>query len=70
MIKLLNFIKQRWFISLLGLIALALFIWFLGPLFAFDEYEPLEPETNRLYLIAAFFLVWLIIQIWGFFKAK
>lgn len=70
MIKLLNFIKQRWFISLLGFIALALFIWFLGPLFAFDKYEPLEPETNRYYLISAFFLVWLVIQIWGFFKAK
>lgn len=70
MIKLLIFIKQRWFISLLGLMALALFIWFLGPLFAFDKYEPLELETNRLYLIAAFFLVWLTIQIWGFFKAK
>jgi type VI secretion system protein ImpL len=70
MVKLLNFIKQRWFISLLGLIGLALFIWFLGPLFAFANYEPLEPETNRLYLITAFFLVWLSIQIWGFFKAK
>ncbi len=68
--KLLNFIKQRWFISLLGIIALALFIWFVGPLFAFAKYEPLEPEINRLYLIAAFFLVWLTIQIWFFFKAK
>ncbi len=70
MIKLLNFIKQRWFISLLGLMALALFIWFIGPLFAFAKYEPLEPEINRLYLIAAFFLVWLSIQIWFYFKAR
>ena len=70
MMKLLNFIKQRWFISLLGIIALALLIWFVGPLFAFAKYEPLEPETNRLYLISAFVLIWLTIQIWSFFKAK
>ncbi|MDD5630731.1 MAG: type VI secretion system membrane subunit TssM, partial [Methylococcales bacterium] len=70
MMKLLNFIKQRWFISLLGIIALALLIWFVGPLFAFAKYEPLQPETNRLYLISAFVLIWLTIQIWSFFKAK
>ncbi|MDD1637342.1 MAG: type VI secretion system membrane subunit TssM, partial [Methylococcaceae bacterium] len=70
MIKLLNFIKQRWFISLLGIVALALFIWFVGPLFAFAKYEPLEPETNRFYLISAFFVIWLTIQIWSFFKAQ
>ncbi len=70
MIKLLNFIKQRWFISLLGIIAIALFIWFVGPLFAFAKYEPLEPETNRLYLISAFFVMWLTIRIWNFFKAR
>ncbi|MDD1629230.1 MAG: type VI secretion system membrane subunit TssM [Methylococcaceae bacterium] len=70
MIKLLNFIKQRWFISLLGIVALALFIWFVGPLFAFAKYEPLEPETNRFYLISAFFVIWLTIQIWSFFKAR
>jgi len=68
--KLLNFIKQRWFISLLGIIALALLIWFVGPLFAFAKYEPLEPETNRLYLISALVLIWLTIQIWSFFKAR
>ncbi|WP_333874583.1 type VI secretion system membrane subunit TssM [Methylobacter sp.] len=65
-----NFIKQRWFVSLLGIIALALFIWFIGPLFAFAKYEPLEPETHRIYLISAFFAIWLTIQIWSFFKAR
>ncbi|CAA9889690.1 IcmF1 [Candidatus Methylobacter favarea] len=67
---LLSFIKQRWFISLLGVLALGLFIWFLGPLFAFAEYEPLGPEIHRLGLIGAIAVFWLIIRIWTFFKAK
>ena len=70
MINLLNFIKQRWFISFLGFVAMALFIWFVGPLFAFAKYEPMEPETNRFYLISVFFVIWLTIQIWSFFKAR
>jgi type VI secretion system protein ImpL len=68
--KLFNFIKQRWFISLLGLIGLCLSIWYLGPLFAFADYEPLEPEENRLYLIVIFTALWLVIRLWSFFKAK
>lgn len=70
MVKLLNFIKQRWFISLLGLIGLSLLIWFLGPLFAFAGYEPLEPENHRLNLITFIAFVWLAVRIWSYFKAK
>jgi len=68
--KLLNFIKQRWFISLLGLIGFCLFIWFLGPMFAFADYEPLEPENHRLILIVFFATLWLIIRMWSYFKAN
>ena len=70
MTKFFNFIKQRWFVSFLGIIALALFIWFIGPLFAFAKYEPLESETHRFYLISAFVLIWLFIQISSFIKKK
>jgi type VI secretion system protein ImpL len=68
--KILNFIKQRWFISLLGVIALGLFIWFIGPLFAFADYAPLEDEANRWYLFGLVFLVWFIVWCWSYFKAK
>jgi type VI secretion system protein ImpL len=68
--KLFKFIKQRWFISLLGLIGVSLFIWYLGPLFAFADYEPLEPEANRYLLIAFLASVWLIVRLWSYFKAK
>ncbi|WP_084190926.1 type VI secretion system membrane subunit TssM [Methylomarinum vadi] len=68
--KLLNFIRQRWFISLLGIIALALLIWFVGPLFAFADYSPLEAEENRWFLIIGLFLFWLIVQLWFYYKNK
>lgn len=67
---LLSFIKQRWFISLLGVLASGLFIWFLGPLFAVPDFEPLVPETHRLSLIGAIIVLWLIIRVWSFYKAK
>ncbi len=68
--KLLNFIRQRWFISLLGIVALGLLIWFVGPLFAFADYSPLEPEGNRWAVIIGLFVLWLCIQIWSYYKNK
>ncbi len=68
--RLINFIKQRWFISLLGVIALGLLIWFIGPLFAFADYVPLESESNRWSLMALVLLFWTLIQLRGYFKAK
>ena len=38
---------NRWVLTLLGLIALSLLVWFVGPLFAFASYKPLEPEPAR-----------------------
>lgn len=68
--KILNFIKQRWFISLLGIIALGLFIWFIGPLFSFADYAPLEDEMNRWVLIGCILLFWIAGRCWSYFKAK
>lgn len=70
MTKLLNFIKQRWFISLLGVVALGLLIWYLGPLFAFAAYEPLGPEKHRWFLIGFIAIFWLAVRIGSYFKAK
>lgn len=68
--KIFNFIKQRWFISLLGMLALGLFIWFIGPLFAFADYAPLDDEANRWYSIGFVFLLWIAARSWSYFKAK
>jgi len=66
----LGFLKQRWFISLLGLLALSLLIWYLGPLIAIAGHSPLEPAFNRLIGIAGLAGIWLLRQLWKLFNAK
>jgi len=46
-----KFFASRSFWILVGLLALSLFIWFAGPLFAFAEYRPLAPERVRWWCI-------------------
>ena len=47
----LAFLKRRAFLVLLGLLLLAVFIWFAGPYFAFADFHPLEGVTARLVAI-------------------
>lgn len=68
--KLLNFIRQRWLVSLLGILALDLLIWFVGPLFAFADYAPLEAEENRWFWIIVLFVFWSLVRLWFYFKSK
>ena len=68
--KFLTFFKQRWVISLLGMIALGLLIWFIGPLFAFADYAPLSEELHRWFLMGGILLCWLATRCWAYFKAN
>ena len=43
----------------IGLLLLALFIWYAGPYFAFAEYRPFASVTVRLVLIALLLLAWI-----------
>ncbi|MEL7449208.1 MAG: type VI secretion system membrane subunit TssM, partial [Pseudomonadota bacterium] len=54
----LGFFKKRWVISLLGLIALCLVVWFVGPLIAIAGSEPLISPVVRLVVILVFVLIW------------
>jgi len=62
-----KFFASRSFWILVGLLALSLFIWFAGPLFAFAEYRPLAPERVRWWCIgtlAALYLLWQFVSFW------
>jgi type VI secretion system protein ImpL len=48
-----------WTLRLLGALMLALVIWFAGPLLAFADYRPLEPEWTRVALIVLLITLWL-----------
>ncbi len=53
-----NMFKRPWFLALLGVIALALVVWFLGPYLAFADYKPFESVVGRLVAIIVILLVW------------
>ncbi|WP_404937911.1 type VI secretion system membrane subunit TssM [Pseudomonas sp. JDS08PS003] len=55
----------RWVIPLLGLIALSLIIWFIGPLLEF-----LVPEGRRWALIILIFAVWIGYRVFSIIQAR
>ena len=57
----LAFLKSRSFLVLIGLLLLALFLWFAGPYFAFADYHPLESVLARVIAIILIFAVWGVI---------
>ncbi|WP_322047511.1 type VI secretion system membrane subunit TssM [Paraburkholderia sp. J67] len=50
--KKLSFLWSRWFLALLGLLVLALLIWFIGPFVAFGGLKPLASVGLRVVVIA------------------
>jgi len=62
--------KKRWFLSALGLLLIAAFIWWAGPYFAFADYQPLATVTSRLLLIAIVVGLWAGSFLWKQFKAR
>jgi type VI secretion system protein ImpL len=61
--KLLAALLNRWVIAALGLVALALVIWFLGPLLGFGDSRPLTSPTVRIIVILALALAWLVYEL-------
>jgi type VI secretion system protein ImpL len=62
--------KRRWFLSALGLLLLAAFIWWAGPYFAFADFRPLATVTARLVAIGLIVGLWLVSILWKQFKAR
>ncbi|MEO0975297.1 MAG: type VI secretion system membrane subunit TssM, partial [Pseudomonadota bacterium] len=53
-----KFITQPWLVSLLGLLALSLVVWIVGPLIAVAGYEPLIGEIPRFIVIFVLTVIW------------
>lgn len=51
-------LKERWFITLVGAIALALVVWFIGPLIAIANVRPLDSEFIRGIVALLIILAW------------
>jgi len=65
----LKIIRNSWFISILGLIAIAAIIWFIGPLIAIAGQEPFVPALNRFIAIGVVLLIWGLIKLKQYISA-
>lgn len=68
--KLIGILKQSWFLRLLGMIALSVLIWFLGPLLGIGQHQPLDSQFNRILMIIGVLFLWLISFLWKAFRAR
>ena len=56
--------------ALLGLCAIGLLIWFVGPLIAVADYRPLESEKVRTFLIGLVVVLYIAKVLWKLFKTR
>ena len=65
--RIFSFFVSRAFWVFVGVVALSLFVWFAGPLFAFADYRPLESTKVRWWIIGclfALYFLWLLVSFW------
>jgi type VI secretion system protein ImpL len=67
--KLFGFLRS-WMLPVLGMIALAVLIWFLGPFIAFAGWAPLERETARWIAIALIIGLFVLHRLWRYLSAR
>ncbi|MEO6563750.1 MAG: type VI secretion system membrane subunit TssM [Nitrosospira sp.] len=68
--RLSGFLFNQWTMAILGLAAISLLIWYVGPMIAVAEYRPLESDTVRLVIIALFIGLYIGKLLWKSFKAR
>ncbi len=68
--KILHFISNKWFLRFLGLTALSLLIWFVGPLIAIADFEPLDGPWVRILVIAVLFAALISALVWSHLRAE
>jgi type VI secretion system protein ImpL len=68
--KVLGIIFNPWVLLVLGLLALALVIWIVGPLVAVGNWRPLESPTSRLVFIGLIVLLIVARNVWKLFASR
>lgn len=61
--SLVSLVTNRLLWGFLGITALSLLIWTVGPLIAIGDYRPFESERNRYITIAALYLLWSLFRV-------
>lgn len=65
-----GWLGNRWVFSIIGLLLLALLIWFVGPLIAIGGWEPLVSTESRLVAILVVVVLWGVKTIWSILRAS
>ncbi len=70
MSKIFGFFTHPLLVTLVGMIAAALVIWYVGPMISIGSLRPFEPEWVRWSLIALVALILIGRRVWRFMRAK
>ena len=62
--------KNPWTLRIVGVLLLALVIWFLGPYFAFGEVRPLYSVVGRVIAMLLMLLAWVGMMLWRAHREK
>ncbi len=68
--KIVEWIFNRYTLVVIGLLLFAVVVLLVGPLIAVGAYFPLESLLSRWLLIAAVVLIWIVKQLWDYWKQK
>ena len=68
--KILGIIFNPWVLLVLGLLALSLVIWIVGPLVAIGNWRPLDGLTARLVFIGLIVLLIVLRNVWKLFASR
>ena len=68
--KVLGLIFNAWVLAVIGLLAISLVIWIVGPIVQVGSTIPLESEKARLILIGVIVLLYVIAKLWGAWRAR
>ena len=68
--KIFGWIFNGWVLAVLGLLAISLLIWIVGPMIGVGEARPLESATVRLVVIGAILLLYALQKAWKAFSAR
>jgi type VI secretion system protein ImpL len=68
--KLFGIIFNPWVLLVLGLLALSLVIWIVGPLVAVGTWRPLATPTSRWVLIGLIVLLVVLRKVWQFWRSR
>jgi type VI secretion system protein ImpL len=68
--KIIKFIQQTWFLSLLGIIAISFIIYFFGDLLKIASFHPFLDLQNRYIAIGILISTWVFYQLWSWFQTR